>query len=283
MKTCLVALAIFTSWLCMAQVDTNAKYNIVNGAHSSYLSVNGNTQGSGVIHSSAASPQAVWEFVNIGGGFYRIRNISNGLYIANFGAKNANAPLKLTSTPGDGAAWSINGNSSTKFWIKNKLSGLNLSSGGNRSQNAQMVQAGESQYSYWDLNNLNPSTNASAGTQAVLSQPEVGWVEAVLPNIYFGRWKIYSRNASKNDVTISNSNVLMGAMNTQIYRTYVRDGVYKVITTYNNYYQCHFLKERQGGIGGGGIYIIDIDGGYRSFDQANNVPLEGQQFDQGFR
>ncbi len=283
MKTCLVALAIFTSGLCTAQVDTNGKYNIVNGAHSSYLSINGNSQGSSVIHNSGAGPQAVWEFVNIGGGFYRIRNVSSGLYIANFGATNVNAPLKLTSTPGDGAAWSINGNPSTKFWIKNKLSGLNLSSGGNRSQDAQMVQAGDSQYSYWDLNNLNSSANFSTGSQAIQNQPESGWVETVLPSNYFGRWQIYSSSATKNDVTISSSNVLMGAMNTQVYRTYVLNGVYKVITTYNDYYQCHFLKERQGGIGDGGIYIINISGGFRSFDQANSVPVEGQQFDQGYR
>ena len=294
MKKFLLALAMISVSLAgISQVVPNTPYHIKNGAHSSFLNVSGASVGNNIIHTGSATGSSVWEFINMGNGYFRIRNTSNGLYVANMGNRNVNAQLKQVSNPGDGALWSISGNTSTKFLLKNKMSGYFMSSGGNRSQNAPMVQAGESQYSYWDLNSLGSSGNSnvassiteafSSSTAAKSQQPESGWVETGLPTKYFGTWRLYSPGASKNDVTISSRNIMMGRMNTQIYRTYFKDGVYKVVTTLNNYYQVHFIKDRQGGIGDGGIYIIDIDKGYRSVDEANNTPLEGQKFDQGFR
>ena len=109
------------------------------------------------------------------------------------------------------------------------------------------------------------------------------WQELTLPDKYFGVWKIYSRESSRNDVEINSQSIMDGLVNMKIIRTYYRDGVYKVMTTLNNYYQVHYIKDRVGGIGNGGIYINSTNSqAFRSEAEAFDLKIPAQ-LDSGYR
>lgn len=276
-----------------AQVEQNAVYQIKNGAHLSFLNVSGNNVGDVVTHTSDGSKgRSEWLIIDNGDGYYQIQNVSNKLYVANLGNLDVNAPLKLVANPGGGALWSISGNPSTKFLLKNKISGYFLSSGGNRYQNATMVQSYEGQYSYWDLDKIRGGINQSqsvvrtlnnSATTQVSQPPRINWQEISLPSKYFGTWRISSSNSSRNDVAINSQYVKDGAMNKKIVKSYYHEGVYKIIVTYNNYYSSYFIKDRVGGIGGGGIYINStVEQAFRSEQDAYNFGIP-TKLDSGFK
>lgn len=280
-------------WTCTAQVEPKAFYHLKNGAHLSFLNVSGDAVGDLVIHTTDdANGRAEWQLIDTGNGFFQIQNVKNKLFIANLGNLDMNAPLKLVANPGGGALWSISGNPSTKFLLKNKISGYFLSSGGNRYQNAPMVQASESQYSYWDLiktrggsvgNQSAVKTDSQPATVVRVQPTKINWQETPLPSKYFGVWRIYATNASRNDVAINSQYVKDGMMNQKIIASYYYDGVYKIITTYNNYFASYFIKDRVGGIGDGGIYINStVAQAFRTQEEAFAMGIP-DKFDSGFR
>ena len=109
------------------------------------------------------------------------------------------------------------------------------------------------------------------------------WTEMPLPNKYFGIWRIDSSNSSRNDVTITGQYIVDGSFSMQIVKAYSSNGIYKVITTANSYFQCHFIKDRVGGIGNGGISINDIGRQlYASMEDALKCPIP-VQLDKGYK
>jgi hypothetical protein len=109
------------------------------------------------------------------------------------------------------------------------------------------------------------------------------WTEMPLPQKYFGIWKVNSRTSSRNDVTISGQYIVDGSFSMQIVKGYYNNGTYKVITTANGYFQSHFIKDRVGGLGNGGISINDIGRQlYTSMEEALKCPIPNQ-LDSGYR
>ena len=277
---------LFFTIITIGQVEPNAIYQLKNPAHLSYLNTAGNNPGNDVIHTKDASNgRAEWELIDNGDGYYKIKNKHSGLYIANKGSKRGNAPLGLQAGVGAGGLWSISGNASTKFLLKNKLSGYYLSSGGRRNANAVMLQGPEGQYSYWDLIKVGGGImdNTEKAETKVASAQTFNWQETVVPGKLFGKWKISSRVSSRNDVSINGQYVIDGAMTKKIVRTYYYDGVYKIITTYNNYFTSYFVKERIGGYKDGGIYINSpVRQAFRSEQEAYNLN-EPERYDMGYK
>jgi hypothetical protein len=279
----LLSFLVVTS-ITLGQVEPNAIYHLKNGAHLSYLNTAGSNPDNDVIHTmDASNGRAEWELVLHEAGFYKIRNTHSGLYIANKGSKKGNAPLGLQAAVGAGGLWSISGNSSTKFLLKNKLSGYYLSSAGRRNANAVMVQGPHGQYSYWDLIKVGGGSvdNSKKAATKVASAKTFNWQKTTVPSKLFGKWRISSRVSSRNDVSINGQYVIDGAMTQKIVRTYYYEGVYKIITTYNNYFSSYFVKERIGGYQGGGIYINStVRQGFRSEQEAYQLN-EPDRYDMG--
>ncbi len=64
-----------------------------------------------------------WIVIKQDGGYCRLQNAYNGLYLANFGSKENNAVLKQTNNPGQGALWRFESSGVGVYIIQNKLSG----------------------------------------------------------------------------------------------------------------------------------------------------------------
>jgi len=285
-KIILLSSLLLCTVITFGQVEPTAIYQLKNPAHLSFLNAAGDKAGNNVIHTiDGANVRSKWQLVDNGDGYYKIKNAYNGMYIANGGSKSGNAPLGLQAGVGAGGLWSLSGNASTKFQMKNKLSGYYLSSAGRRNANAVMVQGPTGQYSYWDLIKVSGGTvdSKKKAETKIENAKSYDWQLTTLPRSYFAKWKISSRVSSRNDVSINAQYIIDGAMKKRIVSTYVHDGVYKIITTYNNYFASYFVKERVGGFQGGGIYINStVSHGFRSEKEAYALD-EPERYDMGYK
>ncbi|MCB0496265.1 MAG: RICIN domain-containing protein [Cyclobacteriaceae bacterium] len=262
--------------------QNNTWYRLENGQNKKSIANNGATDvGSVVVAKSTVGNGGHWMLIPMGNGTYRIKNKYSGMFMANFGQQTSGAPIKQTNNPGSGALWTLRQLQGGYYMIINDHSGLYLGLGG-QEDNATIIQTNRSSgMTTWRF----APVQANGGASASANPANSSWSEASLPSQFYGNWKIFSRSSSRNDVKISGTNIMDGLVNMRIVKTYYKDGVYKVITTLNNYYQCHYFKIRNGGYTGNGkgIYLNSTNShAFTTFQQAMNVPLPSS-LDEGYR
>lgn len=263
-------------------------YRMENGQNKKNIANQGSRNaGAVMVANSSVSVGGHWKLEVLGNGKYRIRNRHSGMYMANFGQPLPESPIKQTGTPGAGAEWKLNKLQGGYYQIVNGHSGMYLGLGGQQ-DGARIVQtdrsSGMTTWRFVPVQSAPASSNTgSTGTAAAAP----AWQQiSAIPSKYHGVWKIFSRMSKRNDVTISRTNIMSGRVDMKILKVYHRDGVYKVITTLNNYYQTHFFKDRSGGYTGKdkkGIYINSTNRqAFRTFQEADALALPSK-LDEGYR
>lgn len=130
------ATVVLLNQLTMAQavsaqaVRVGVSYSFRNYKSGLYLASNNGAshQGAEVLQKGNPGTGGLWVFEKVGG-YYQIRSLYSGLYIANFGARNNGAVLKETGNPGRGALWRIVRRADGYYQFQNRLSGLYLANG----------------------------------------------------------------------------------------------------------------------------------------------------------